>query len=123
MRLIWQAIRAVTVEVMGVGAVIFMLFSAAGWTFESAGVQTKQEAGRAWAWIRETTDVVATSIKPHLTAEQRQQFAAERLDLSSHFYRDAVGSYANETAKQSNIPRLPADQRPVLPTNQLLGTL
>lgn len=122
MRMIWQAIRAVTVEAMGVGAVIFMLFGA-GWTMESAGVQTKQEVDRAWQWVQEATDEVSATIKPGLTADQREQFAAERLDYYGGLYRDAAGGYANRAAEQMNFQLLPADQRPSLPTNQLLGTL
>lgn len=123
MRMIWQAIRAVTVEVMGVGAVLFMLFGAAGWTVESAGVETKQEAGRAWQWMHETSDEVTASLKPNLTADQRQRFAADRLDYYGSLYSEAAGSYANRAAEQGNVRLLPADQKPSLPTNQLLGTL
>ncbi|HUG70443.1 MAG TPA: hypothetical protein VMM76_22020 [Pirellulaceae bacterium] len=123
MRMIWQAIRAVTVEVMGVGAVIFMLFGAAGWTVESAGVQPKQEVDRAWKWLQETTEQVAASIKPNLTDDQRQQFAAERLDYYGHLYGEATSGYASRAAGQMDFQLIPADQRPSLPTNQLLGTL
>ena len=123
MRLIWQAIRAVTVEVMGVGAVIFLLFGAAGWTFESAGVQPRREVDRALEWLQETTDHVAASIKPNLTDDQRQRFTAERLDYYGHLYGEAAGSYANQAAHQLSLQWAPADQQPSLPTNQLLGTL
>ena len=60
MRMIWQAIRAVTVEVMGIGAVIFLLFGAAGWTLESAVAQPKQEVDRAWKWLQDTKEHVTT---------------------------------------------------------------
>ncbi|MBI2480035.1 MAG: hypothetical protein HYV60_15810 [Planctomycetia bacterium] len=123
MRMIWQAIRAVTVEVMGVGAVIYMLFGAAGWTMESAGVRPKQEVDRAWKWFQETTDQVTTTIKPNLTAEQRQQFTAERLDYYGHLYGDAAGGYATQAASQLDLQLAPAAQSPSPPTNQLLGTL
>ena len=123
MRMIWQAIRAVTVEVMGVGAVIFMLFGAAGWTVESAGVQPKQEVDRAWKWFQETTDQVTAIIKPNLSAEQRQQFAAERLDYYSHLYGEATSDYASKAASQIDFQLPPAAQRPSLPPNRLLGTL
>jgi len=123
MRMIWQAIRAVTVELMGVGAVIFLLFSAAGWTVESAGVQPMREVDRAWNWLQETSDHVAASIKPNLSADQRQRFAAERLDYYGHLYGDAAGSYTTQAARQLHLQLAPADQSPSLPTNQLLGTL
>ncbi len=123
MRMIWQAIRAVTVEVMGVGAVLFMLFGAAGWTVESAGVQPRQEVDRAWKWFQETTDQVMATIKPNLTADQRQQFAAERLDYYGHLYGETTEGYASQAADQIDSQLLPADQRPALPTNRLLGTL
>lgn len=123
MRMIWQAIQAVTVEVMGVGAVIFMLFGAAGWTVESAGVQPKQEVDRAWKWVQETTDQVTATIKPNLTPEQRQQFTAERLDYYGHLYGEATSDHASKAADQIDFQLLPADQRPSLPSNRLLGTL
>ena len=123
MRMIWQAIRAVTVEVVGVGAVIFVLFSATGWTVESVGVQPRQEVDRAWKWLQETSDHVSATIKPNLTADQRQRFAAERLDYYGHVYGDAAGSYATEAARQLDRQFVPADQKPSLPQNQLLGTL
>ncbi len=123
MRMIWQAIQAVTVEVMGVGAVIFMLFGAAGWTVESAGVQPQQEVDRAWKWFQATTDQVTATIKPNLTAEQREQFTAERLEYYGHLYGEATSGYANKAAEQIDFQSLPADQRPSLPTNRLLGTL
>ncbi|MDA1050044.1 MAG: hypothetical protein O3C40_06140 [Planctomycetota bacterium] len=119
MRMIWQAIRAVTIEAMGVGAVIFMLFGAAGWTVESAGVEPKQEVDRAWKWLQATTDHVTSSIKPNLTDEQRQRFAAQRLDYYGHLYGEAAGSYTTQAAQQL----APADQSPSPATNQLLGTL
>jgi len=121
--MIWQAIQAVTVEVMGVGAVIFMLFGAAGWTVESAGVQPKQEVDQAWKWSQATTDQVTATIKPNLTAEQREQFTAERLEYYGHLYGEATSGYANKAAEQIDFQSLPADQRPSLPTNRLLGTL
>jgi hypothetical protein len=121
--MIWQAIRAVTVEVMGVGAVIFMLFSAAGWTVESAGVQPRQELDRAWKWLQETSDDVTASIKPNLTADQRQRFAAQRLDHYGRIYGEAAGGYATHAARRLDLQFVPADQTPSLPPNQLLGSL
>jgi hypothetical protein len=118
MRMIWQAIRAVTVEVMGVGAVIFMLFGAAGWTAESAGVNTRSEIDRAVNWLQESTGKVLATLKPKLTAEQRQQFAAERLDHYGQIYGEAASSYAKRLQQQT-----PVSQDSALPTNQLLGTL
>ncbi len=115
MRMIWQAIRAVTVEVMGVGVVIFLLFGAAGWTVESAGVEPRQQVDRAWKWLQETTDHLTATVKPNMTADQRQRFAAERLDYYGHLYGKA--------AQQLDGHLAPADQKPSLPTNQLLGTL
>lgn len=123
MRMIWQAIRAVTVEAMGVGAVIFLLFGAAGWTVESAGVEPRQQVDQAWKWLQETTDHVTASIKPNLTADQRQRFAAERLDYYGNLYGDTAGSYATQAARRFDLQLAPADQKPALPTNQLLGTL
>lgn len=119
MQMIWEAIRAVTVEVMGVGAVIFMLFSAAGWTVESAGVQPQHEVERAWEWVQATTDHVTASIKPKLTVEQRQRFAAERLDYYGQLYGDTAGSDTSPTARQL----MPAVRSPAPRVNQLLGTL
>lgn len=123
MRMIWQAVRAVTIEVMGVGVVIFMLFGAAGWTVESAGVQPKQEVERAWQWVQDTTDDVAASIKPKLTDDERQRFAEDRLDYYSQLYGEAANSYASQTAERFDVPVKPADKAPALPRNQLLGTL
>ena len=123
MQMIWQAIRAVTVEALGVGAVIFMLFSAAGWTVEGSGVQPRQEVERAWKWLQETSDHVTASNKPNLTADQRQRFAAERLDYYGRVYGDAAGNYATQAARQLDLPFVPADQKPSLPPNRLLGTL
>lgn len=123
MRMIWQAIRAVTVEIMGVGAVILMLFSAAGWTVESAGVQPMQEVDRAWKWLQETSSDVTASIKPNLTADERQRFAADRLDYYGHRYGEAAGGYATHAARQLDLQFVPADQKPSLPPNQLLGSL
>ncbi|MBC8354740.1 MAG: hypothetical protein H8E66_22400 [Planctomycetes bacterium] len=123
MRMIWQAIRAVTIEVMGVGAVIFLLFGAAGWTVESAAVQPKQEVDRAWNWLRETSDDFTASIQPNLTADERESFAAERLDYYGTFYGEAADSYANRAVEHLQRRAEPADQKPALPTNQLLGTL
>ena len=123
MRMIWQAIRAVTVEALGVGAVIFMLFNAAGWTVESVGVQPRQEVDRAWTWLQATTDEVTTTIRPKLTAAERQRFAAERLDYYGQVYGDAAGNYASEAVRRLDHQFVPADQKPSLPANQLLGTL
>lgn len=123
MRMIWQAIRAVTVEVMGVGAVIYMLFGAAGWTMESAGVRPQQEVDRARKWLQETTDQVTATITPNLTADQRQQFAAERLGYYGHLYGDAAGGYASQAARQLDLQLAPAAQSSSPRPNQLLGTL
>ncbi len=123
MRMIWQAVRAVTIEALGIGAVIFILFSAAGWTVDHSVDKPKQQIDRAWQWVQDTTDDVATIVKPNLTAEEREQFAAERLDYYSGFYSEAASDYANGSASQAT-PSQPASERaPVLPTNQLLGTL
>ena len=123
MRMIWEAIRAVTIETMGVGAVIFMLFGTAGLTVESAGVQPKQELDRAWHWVRETTNNVTSSVKPNLTVEQREEFAAERLNYYGEFFGEAVSSYAEQATERLPLRVKPVDHSPELPTNQLLGTL
>ncbi|MEO8498818.1 MAG: hypothetical protein ABI614_27470 [Planctomycetota bacterium] len=123
MRMIWQAIRAVTVEAIGVFAVIFLLFGAAGWTMESVAVQPTQEINRAWTWMRATTNEVTASIKPNLTADQRQRFAAERLDYYGHLYGGAASAHAAQAARQFDLPLAPAEQSTSLPKNQLLGTL
>jgi hypothetical protein len=123
MRMIWQAIRAVTVEVMGVGAVIFLLFGAAGWTVDRVDVEPRQEVDRAWRWLQDTTDQFTATIKPNMTADQRQRFAAERLDYYGDLYGEAASSYAAQAAQNLDRQLAPADQTPSLPTNQLLGTL
>lgn len=119
MRMIWQAVRAVTIEAIGIGAVIFVLFSAAGWTVDQGSNQSEQQIERAWQWVQETTDRVATTIKPKLSADQRERFAAERLEYYSSLYREAATGYASQAMPTPQ----PAEQGTSLPTNQLLGTL
>jgi hypothetical protein len=121
--MIWQAIRAVTVEVLGVGAVIFMLFGAAGWTVERVGAPPLPDVDQAWEWLQEKSDGLTASIKPNLPADQRERFAADRLDHYGHLYGDAAGSYATQAARQLDLPLAPAAQSLSPPTNQLLGTL
>ncbi|MBI2480033.1 MAG: hypothetical protein HYV60_15800 [Planctomycetia bacterium] len=72
-------------------------------------------------WLQETTDQVTATIKPNLTADQRQQFAAKRLGYYGHLCGEAAGGYASHAAEQLNLQLLPADQQRTLPTNQLLG--
>lgn len=105
MRLIWKAIRAVTVETIGVVAVVWILFAAAGWTMQSAGVEPRQEAGRAWNWFGEVAGDIGASVKPTLDGDEREQYVEQRLahysraykQAAGHYVRSAVGDLASET--------------------------
>lgn len=119
MRIMWQAVRAVTVEAIGVGAVIFVLFNAAGWSFATSSDQSKKRFEQAWQWVQKGTNDVTAVVSPNLSDDERTQFAAERLDYYSQLYRDAASTYAGDAAQ---LPRR-ADENRKLPSNQLLGTL
>ena len=117
MQMIWQAIRAVTVEVMGVGAVIFVLFNTAGWTFESVGASPHESMESAARWFESTKDRVAEALRPEASAEQRHEFAADRLDFYGRFYRDAAGNFVDRAVRE------PSRSDSAAQPNRLLGAL
>jgi len=90
MKMMWGAIRAVSVEMLGVLFVLWIMFVAAGWTLETAGLESPRTTARSWNWLAtkprtnsETnrwavSDVTARSTPP----ANSERTAASHLDES-----------------------------------------
>ena len=87
MRLFWQAIRAVAVETLGVVAVVWLLFTSAGWTLQVSTTQGAPSAERAWKWARDTATDLAEVLRPERQSQARDRYVEQRLQHYSSMYR------------------------------------
>lgn len=104
MSLIWKAIRAVTMEAMGIAAVVWVLFAGVGWTVQSSSndrspIQPKVEAERAMQWLQESTGEVVEALKPPIESRERGRYVEQRLDHYSQRYREDAGAYIKQAAR------------------------
>ena len=109
MRLIWAAIRAVTVEMIGVIVVVWFLFGAAGWTLESAGARPTDEAKQLWDSFADTT---VQAVQVPEDEQQRAIYVEGRLEHYSQLYRDAAQRHLRRVGEDFDI-ELPKTQRPL----------
>ena len=50
MKILWQALRAATVETLSVAVIVFLLFGVPTWSFQSAVVPSDRHA--VWTWLK-----------------------------------------------------------------------
>ncbi len=85
MRLTWKAFQAVSVEMIGVVAVLWLLFGVAGWTTRSR-------------------PAAATRVSPAppaaAAAAQRVEYTGARLDHYSRQYRHAASGFLSSLATE-----------------------
>ena len=120
MRMIWGAVRAVSVEMLGVVFVVWTLFGAAGWSLESAGTRpvqtpgTMQAAAPVWQWMSSLPDTIAAAAPSPGPQHDRSDFTANRLDhygtVYSHAAKQYVERLGDELMPESFRSNPPADR-------------
>lgn len=103
MSVLWKAVRAVTVETMGVVAVVWVLVAGAGWTFENATAErvhthTKAPTSQTLQWLNNTASDVVEGMKPQLCQADRERYVQERLDHYSQLYGQEATDYIKRAA-------------------------
>ena len=92
MRLFWKAIRALTVETIGVGAVVWVVFAAAGWTMQAVD-DRPSEAGNTWQWLEGKTRDFSRPWQPRVESRERERYVEQRLDHYSRLYQERAREY------------------------------
>lgn len=95
MRLLFQATRAVTVELIGVLAFVWLLFSATTWTMSATGTAPESP----WReWGPALRQHVASVVSPP-TAEQ-QQYTQDTLDRYGERYKKGTALHIRQLASE-----------------------
>lgn len=100
MRVLWQAIRAATVETLGVALVIVVLFGLPAWTLtEQTSGFSHTESFKTWIEsLRDGFQNRAAVAKPEV--EARQRYAERRLSHYSQSFGNAASGCVKRVVKQ-----------------------
>ena len=109
---VFHAVRAVVVELLGVLLVLWLLFGTASWTLECAGVSQETTSGLLASF---RNPIVGPS-KSDAGQESVSEDVAQRLDHYSRMYRRAATSYfrrlgdefSTDVRKVQQTPRIDA---------------
>ena len=94
MKVLWQAIRAATIETLGVALVVVVLFGVPTWSLRGTGPDVPgSDVVRGWLQsMRDGVQAGISALQPTGTA--RRHYVEERLDFYSQTYRQASTDYA-----------------------------
>ncbi|MFV1965607.1 MAG: hypothetical protein ACC628_09315 [Pirellulaceae bacterium] len=97
MRILWQAIRAATIETLGVVLLIVALFGVPTWTLtENSSIVPQEKSVRMWLEsLRDGRHAVA---KPEV--EARQRYAEQRLSHYSRTFGRAASGCVKRVASE-----------------------
>jgi hypothetical protein len=97
MRLLLQAIRAATIETLGVALVILVLFGVPTWALSGNSSSVRPKAS-VRMWLESLRPARHAVAKPAI--EARQTYAEQRLTHYSHALGRAASDYAQQVAHE-----------------------
>jgi DNA segregation ATPase FtsK/SpoIIIE-like protein len=95
MRIFWQALRAATIETLGVALVVILVFGLPTWSLQQA-TQTNTSSDAVWDWFK----ALPHDLQRHFAADrpdnQRQQYVEQRLSHYGQLYGDAARQHVRD---------------------------
>ena len=91
MRTFWRALRAATIETLGVVLVVILVFGLPTWSLQQAA-DTPTNTAAIWNWLRELPQQVQQRLALMRPNTQQQTYAEERLEYYSQLYRSAAAN-------------------------------
>jgi hypothetical protein len=116
MRLVLQALRAATIETLGVAFVVFLLFGIPAWSLQQVAEPTVNSK-LDWSWAKSLHQGFKDSVSALRPDEDRQEYTAQQLTYYGQLYRRAAGEYAHDV-----VHHVLAD-RPEVTTRRANGAL
>ena len=98
MRILWQALRATTIESLGILLVVWLLFGAPTWAFQWA-VDPSVGNVAVSTWFGSLQESIARTLASTDADEDRIRYADEKLDFYSQVYRHAATGYVQRVTE------------------------
>jgi hypothetical protein len=104
MRIVLQALRAATIETLGVALVLCLLFGIPTWTLQQASGSASR-ATTVWTWLKSLPDELQSSVSQ--SGHQRREYTKEQLTHYGRMYGQAACGYAQTVAEELLTDAIP----------------
>ena len=92
MRILWQALRAATIETLGVAFVVVLVFGLPTWSLHQAA-NPDTPADAVWIWLESFPQALQRQFATIRPDTGREQYVEQRLSYYGQLYGDAAGEH------------------------------